>query len=256
MNIFAEGDNILASKFNENFNKAYNTNFSDSTDGDVLISTSVSLSRDMYYGVLTIANGGVLNCNGFKIYALKTDIQSGGKIEMKGGNATDASGYTPGSGGAAAYYGNLLSAPAGLDGGYGAYGDTNREDGKSGVNKSHSIGNDGASGGDSGDAAGSAGIGGSASLPQIPITSFKKAVDFYTYADGVLTQYQGNAGSGSGGGSFEHNDDGCGGGGSGSSGGFAYLVSREIILNGSISLDGGNGGKGADGENIVGSPSA
>ena len=46
-------------------------------DGDVVISTNVSLTRDMYYNNLTIDNGFHLNTNGYKVFVKNTFTLNG-----------------------------------------------------------------------------------------------------------------------------------------------------------------------------------
>lgn len=100
---------------------SYISTFGDGSDGDVTISTSVSLSRDMYYNSLTITATGILNANGYKIhindlikasqYTGQLRILSGGVIHCNGNNA---SGNTPG---ASTNAGSLSASAIGVSGG-------------------------------------------------------------------------------------------------------------------------------------------
>ena len=42
--------------------------FGDGSDGDVTISGTVTLTRDMFYGNLTLSDGSILKTNGYKVY--------------------------------------------------------------------------------------------------------------------------------------------------------------------------------------------
>ena len=78
--------------------------FGDGHDGDVIISSNTSLSRDMYYNNLTINNGVTLNPNGYRIFVKET-LTNNGTIERNGnpggdgGNASTGTGACNGSGG-------------------------------------------------------------------------------------------------------------------------------------------------------------
>jgi len=82
--------NILATKtYVDNSNLAlkpqYTIWFGDGRDGDVTITTSVSLSSDMFYNNLTVTSPGVLNPNGYKIY-VKWTLSGNGTIQFNGNN--------------------------------------------------------------------------------------------------------------------------------------------------------------------------
>lgn len=42
--------------------------FGDGSDGNVTISGTVTLTRDMFYGNLTLSDGSILKTNGYKVY--------------------------------------------------------------------------------------------------------------------------------------------------------------------------------------------
>lgn len=75
------------------------TIFGDWSDGDVIISTTVTLVRDMYYANLTISAGGVLNPNWYKIYVNGT-LTNSGAIRRNGNNGSN---WTAGLNGWAAW---------------------------------------------------------------------------------------------------------------------------------------------------------
>lgn len=69
--------------------------FWDGSDGDVIISSNTSLTRDMYYNNLTVDTGIVLNPDGYAIYVLWTLTLTGtAKIARNGNNWGNASGAT------------------------------------------------------------------------------------------------------------------------------------------------------------------
>jgi len=220
--------------------------FGDKKDGNVTISTSVTLTEDKNYKKLTIASGGILNMDGYRVYAEEIDLQVGGEINLDGG---DASGKTKG---AQAHSNGTLFASA--DGETGAnnpptYG--NGIDGADGDDFTSGIGSTGASGGDGGQDGndsyipGSGGDAGSVTAPNVVLDAVKKMLDFVDFDNtGIMQIYRGSAGSGSGAsGSGGHaNSVGGYGGGSGASGGTVYLFIGKITINGIININGGDDG--------------
>jgi len=107
--------------------------FGDGSDGDVVISNSQSLSRDMYYKNLTIESGGNLRTNSYRVF-VKGDliIKNGGKIHndgyngvngddgtqgiFEGGNQIKGRGGSGGAGGQAVPSGSFVGCPAGFTG--------------------------------------------------------------------------------------------------------------------------------------------
>ncbi len=71
--------------------------YGDYSDGDVTISTSVALTRDMYYEDLVISSGGILNPTNCIIYAKSVTIDSGGIIQTTQQNGNNGSGATGGA---------------------------------------------------------------------------------------------------------------------------------------------------------------
>jgi hypothetical protein len=64
--------------------------FGDGSDGDVVVSTAITLTRDMYYNTLTINSGGSIFTDGFGIFAKRrVTINSGGSINCNGNAAVD-----------------------------------------------------------------------------------------------------------------------------------------------------------------------
>ena len=154
--------------------------FGDGSDGDVTISGSTTLTRDMYYNDLTIESTGTLTTAGFRVFVKGTlQIDASGKIERNGntgGNGTNATDWnvagTGGSVGAALADGSMKGALAGEAGKNGVAGveltangtgNGNSNTGNSGTNIAKSLadsdGKTGSAGGNGGDATTSTGTG-------------------------------------------------------------------------------------------------
>jgi len=221
-------------------------NFSDSSDGDVTISSTVTLTEDMNYKTLTIESGGILKPNGYKIFAITIDIQSGGEIQANGG---DASGRILGA--VAHSNGTLLSS---VPGETGPLADGSSHAGITGDAATYSLGVVGVSGGNGGDYDGNTGgvKGGHGSLSAktrdiTNVKNFLNFVDLNFSSGNTYVFYEGTTGSGSGGtGAPDGSNLGGSGGGSGAPGGFIYIVAKQLIVNGTISASGGIGGDGED----------
>jgi hypothetical protein len=243
-------------------------NWGDGLDGDVTITGTTTLTRDMFYNTLIINASGVLKTNGFRVFC-KTSLLNNGTIDASGGSASGAT-----AGAAAHAQGSLPAAPAGKAGG--AAGPNfwsssgSGGNGTAGDDAAKSVGGAGGGGGGGGgggncvgggggSVGGSGGGGGSQTgtvynIPRTPTAS-------YLFSDTLpsLASLSGSAGSGSGGGGGGGRDytagpsyaggNGGAGGGSGAAGGIISIFSKEIINNGVISANGGNGGNGANGAN-------
>ncbi|RKX72457.1 hypothetical protein DRP43_00735 [candidate division TA06 bacterium] len=241
--------------------------FGDGSDGDVVISTDTTLTRDMYYNNLTI-NSGTLYTNGYRIW-VKGTLSGDGIIDNSGGNggnggnavSTSLDG-TAGSGGEGTPTGTLTGSPSGGAGGSGV-GAT----GISGINEDPSIGVNGSSGGNGGwGGGGSGGAGGTATaenfIPKekdliltVSDSGIEKSrfcnVCFYGNTSGEsLSPSAGSGGGGSGGVTYVNsvrNGGAGGGGGAGGTGGNVEIIAKTI--NGTFTIDatGGNGGNGGNG---------
>jgi hypothetical protein len=66
--------------------------FWDWSDGDVVIATTITLARDMYYNNLTITSPWILNPNGYRIY-IKWTLSGNGKIQRNGNDWVNWSGW-------------------------------------------------------------------------------------------------------------------------------------------------------------------
>jgi hypothetical protein len=82
------------------------TSFWDGSDGDVTISGTVTLVRDMYYNNLIIPAGQILNPAWYKIF-VKWSLTGAGKIQRNGNPGTSANGQTQWTWGAALSSGTL-----------------------------------------------------------------------------------------------------------------------------------------------------
>lgn len=221
--------------------------FGDASDGDVTISSNTSLSRDMYYGDLTVNNGIILNPNGYKIY-VRGDLNTigTGKIASNG-LSTGAPAYTTGT------LPIPIAGGSGGGGGYHALGGV----GGNGANIVKSLNTAaGAAGGvGGGNTFGNnpthvtiaAGVGGT-----VTGTIITKPYAFLTYDKlydiiaGVISVFQisPGAGGGSGGDGYSGtNQLGGNGGVGGSSGGFVWIFAYNIV-NLNVEAKGGNGGAG------------
>lgn len=142
----------------------------DGSDGSVTISVNTTLTRDMYYENLTINEGIVLTCAGFKPY-VRNVLKNRGTIRN---NGTAASGIT---GGAGAPAGSLTSGGTGGNGGSGSY-----SDGSIGGSVVNALGGNGGAGG-----IGDFSNGGVAGSAVSPTSGFGSARDFVAALTGKTT---------------------------------------------------------------------
>lgn len=205
--------------------------FGNGADGNVTISTTVTLTRDMFYQNLTINNGGTLVPAGYRVWVRGTlTINSGGAINNNGPAGTNPSG--------AASVGATLGGSN--DGGNGTTGAGGAGNSISGA--ATPVGGTAGAGG-----AGSNGGGGAAGvISAAGTTSYgnvANAFPFCFFGAGIA-----NAGSvilraGACGGAGGGNGSNTGGGGG--AGGTATLINANTIVNnGTISANGGAGAAG------------
>lgn len=255
-------------------------------DGDVVISSNTTLTRDMYYNNLTVNDTFTLYPNGYRIFVKNTRTNNG-TISVKGGNAGDggngrdgwssaprAGGGAGGTAGTATGEGSLKGGISGKAGGAGGAGGTNLG-GDNGISSAaatdsaKSIGSNGAAGGTGGDGGDGDSSGGTAGTSS---AGAKTGTVFNNPRGGIMPAYflydtlptpdnlkssagsGGGGGGGGGGGSTSWNAMGGGGGGAGgagASGGILFIASRVIVGNGVLTTTGGSGGNGGDGGNAV-----
>lgn len=247
--------------------------FGDGSDGNVTISATTTLSRDMYYNNLTINSGITLFSGGYRIFG-KGTLTHSGIVANNGGNGSNASAGTGGAGGTAASSTNIDGGGSSSNGANGtaSNGSTPTTSGVGG-SKNPGFGVAGVKGGSGGSSAntsaGAAGNNGSStqSRPLSFVPSFAFATGTtstlaltpnttttasrvgafwdYTSSSAFLGGSGGSSGGGGGGG--DTGSQGGGGGGAGAPGGIVELVFKTIVNNGDIQAKGGNGGNGANG---------
>lgn len=147
---------------------------SDKSDGSLTITGTTTLTADKFYDQLIIENGGILQPNGFRVFADMVHIKNGGIIRHNGtagavggngvSNGSPGVGGTGGAGGAAAASGSLVGGEDGKRGGVGGTsggaGSGGGEDGAAGIiggDAFKSLGAIGSGGGGGGSAPGAAG---------------------------------------------------------------------------------------------------
>jgi len=207
----------------------------DGSDGNVTISTTVTLTRDMFYDTLTVSSGGTLNTAGFRVHCRTACVvNSGGTISFNGNNATA---NTAGSGVTAKTAGGTNA------GGAGASPTPNGSGGTS--NLAASFGGRGGSGGGVSGSGGPSGTVTALTAAQggpTPRTLAAMTAGVTTTATPV--QFTGGSGGAGGGGT---GSGGTIGGGGGAGGGVIILNAPAVTNNGTISANGGNGGNGTIG---------
>ena len=234
--------------------------FGDGSDGAVSITTTVALTRDMYYTDLAISGAGILQTNGFRIFVSGTldlsaagagaithavvfpannGVVNGGGAGSTSNNSVSgycktgggASGGTPGAnaitGPANGTTSAAQAAPAATGGGLGGLG-----------------GIGGAGGGNLGNTGGG---GGNISPVSFPTVRFRLLTTSVFHPSGAF--YGGVGGTGGGSGGSSSGASSAGGGGGGSPGTFVLLFARTILRGagtavGAINAAGGNGGNG------------
>lgn len=217
--------------------------FGDGSDNDVEISTSVSLSRDMYYRNLSITASGNLNPSGYRIFVSGALTMASGSIIGRPGEAGNPS-LNYGEPGAAQSVGTLGGGDIGGEGSYGPI--TFPIDGQTGGAPSYSIGGIGGSGGDGGITLG--GLSAGAAFPAADGSNLIGASYSLSIRGSIVLYnsriYGGGGGAGGGGGDGVNPPYIGGGGGSGA--GVVMLCANRIAAEtGSlINLAGGDGGDG------------
>lgn len=191
-------------------------------DGDVVITSDTTLTKDMYYNTLVINSGATLFTNGYRVLA-KVSIENNGTINREGLNS-------PGLTGAA-------GLAVGTIGGSAAGGNGGTTTGVIGTAAANALGGNGGAGG-----AGTSGAGGGSGVATQVATNSGGIDVLNTCRQASVCRdltgavIQGAAGGGGGGG------DGVSGGGGGGGGGVMCLVTRTLFGTGVITVKGGNGG--------------
>jgi hypothetical protein len=228
-----------------------NATYGSGNDGNVTISSSVTLTRTMHYSNLTIASGAVLT-NGYYLICVRNNLDitasPTGSIKVADGSGgTTASGPT-GGGQPSSQTG--VEVGAGARGSAGATGVTGAGAtaavavaGAGGVSGVECNSNSAGAGG-----AGSGGAGGSGRAGQASANRMKQSIvnDFLV---GVSLITGGSSGAGGGSGGGDGVNSGRGGGAGGNGGGILVVFARQITRGGSteaytFAVLAGNGGGG------------
>jgi len=240
--------------------------FGDGSDGDVVVSTEIDLTRDMFYNNLTVEEGGIINTKSFRIFVKDQFIKKPGGILRNNGNDGNAGGDGDSTnnnlniGGAAGATVASGSLPGGVDSGAGGRGADPVVAGTAGTSTAKSLGSAGSGGGGGGSAGGSSAAGGGAggsqtgTLFNIPNSFFAAYYLIDTLPSISALTLSAGSGGGGGGASTVAADYGGGGGGAGSHAGIIWIAANRMFIEGTneIQCIGGNGGKGGDGYNPAG----
>jgi len=217
---------VFISPIAQMHNALSNLLFGDGSDGDVTISTTANLTRDMYYRNLILNGSAYLQTNGYRIFVSEVlDLTSApaGAIAFDSSAGTAASGTT-GGGGAAAVAGVTVGGKGA--GGAGANGATAAgANGTAGTNQTPANGGAGGAGGASGTGSGGgAGTGGAGGTIANSLSIHRWTADLLRGTSLIA------AGAGGGGGAGGAGDGTAGGGGGGgaSSGGCVFVSARII----------------------------
>lgn len=233
----------------------------DGSDGNVTVSGSVSLTRDMYYNNLTIQAGAAITTSGYRIYVAGTlDISAApaGAFVLNGVGGSAGGAGTAAAGGGAGISGASTSGGT-LGGGIGAWsggpGSTTTGSNGSGTGTTNANGGGCTAGGNGGSttAHGTGSTGGTAGTLTFEGTQWPNTPLGLVFTTTNFVAPRGGAGgsSGAGGNGNGTNGGGGGGGGGGSSGVMAIIA--KIVYRGTnttaaiFQLKGGAGAAGGNG---------
>ena len=248
--------------------------FGDGSDGNVIITGTTTLTRDMYYKNLTVNNGGILITASFRVFVQEDlIINSGGIIKNSGTDGGNGgTQYNPSLGGTAGTAISGGSLPGALAGAAGGDGNASNNDpgvaGTSGSDAAKSLsvaGVGGGAGGTGGEysggnvpgTGGNGGNGGSITGTVYNVPRSYTGIFYLLDTQPSIASFTTGAssGGGGGGGSGDYIDLspgwGGGGGASGSCGGIIWIAASSIINYSTegIQAKGGNGGNGGKGQN-------
>lgn len=230
--------------------------YGDGSDGNVTVSGSVTLSRDMYYSNLTMVAGAALDCRGYRIFVanvLDLTAAPAGAIRANGG-AGGNGGNGSASAGAAGTAGATASSVSVGVGAAGLVGPAAPNAGSGGAGSNGSNGGNGGVGASSGASGAGSASAGHASLTGGAVTAWSVhrvlSNAYLTTTDNVTTLTAGGASGGSGSpGSGDNTNWGGSGGGSGAGGSIVQIYARFVNRGvgtaiGAIQAKGGAGGSG------------
>lgn len=239
--------------------------FGDGQDGDVTVTTVITLSRDMYYHNLTISGSGQIQTNGWRVFVSGTlDVSAAGASAIycttDSGNVNGGSAIsTAGAAGAVSAPRTIHTCPGSIgltSGGTGASGTSTANGSQAAATGSASNGVGGTSGeGGAGGAGGGTTGGASRSATAVTTNLINNKLTEYPWWVQVnsgftsITGGQSGPGGSSGGGGTTPSATGGGGGGGGAGGPCVFVAARTINRSGStaascINANGTNGGTG------------
>lgn len=228
--------------------------FGGGSDGNVTVTSPITLSRDMYYGNLTVSGSGSIKTNGYRVFVngiLDLTTASANAIHWNGNDGGNASGQTGGTPASAMTAVTVGGSAAGSNSGAG--GAINTNGGVAQVAPPQATPSLGGPAGDSN--SGGTGSGGGSGGAGRTSNGVANGSDFNRFATDLLwgiTMYVGGNSSpgGPGGGGAATTDTGGGGGGGAAGGGIVYIACNQLkrtgAAAGAISAKGGNGGNGAN----------
>lgn len=225
--------------------------FGDCSDGNLTLTTGLTLGRDMFYNNLTIGVGGGISFQNQRVFVCGIlDITAAGSFSLDGSGASGTNGA---NGGGAGSNGNNIPVGTNINGrsggNGGAGGATTGTQGSAGAGGNVITSAGGGLGGKGGD--GTSGVGG-AQRAAAAVTAWpmRDITTWFLPATGSGAQiFIGGSGSGGGGGGGDVADNGGGGGGGGASGETVYISANIIKTSvstaaGVFSAWGGSGGNG------------
>lgn len=222
--------------------------FGSGADGDVTVTGTVNLSRDMYYRNLTISGSGNIRTNGFRVFVSDTlDLTAAPSdaLQSRSAASNGGNGATAGTGGTGGSAVTGISTGHGFAGSVGGAGGTAAGVQAAVTTPGQAGGTSGAGGAGGSGSGGAGGVSraGAAGLGMIPGLLDPLQV----YSSSAMLSGGSGAPGGSGGGG--DGTSGSGGGGGGSGGAPLILFARRILRGagtaaGAISAKGGNGGNG------------
>jgi hypothetical protein len=220
--------------------------FGDGSAGPIIVGPgTTTLTEDLLATDITVQSGGILEPNGYRIFAIGTvDIQAGGSVVANGANGSNGVSMTDAPGGTAIPSGSILSGHAGAAGrgGFTGAGIAATAHGAG----TYGLGGVGGAGGQTGSFAG--GAAGTLSTSATSANSrflYRRASHSINglalaLVAGTITSTRARGGTGGGGGAVNGIDSS--GGAGGASGGLIIITARRIVLAGEIQAIGGNGG--------------
>lgn len=194
------------------------------SDGDVTVSATTTLARDMFYDNLTVTSTGIIKTDGYRIYVKGTlTVDAGGIIQHDGQSATTRTG--------------AQGAWTGLDSStFGGGAGANGGNFGNGSNATTSVGNwGGGSGGNGGTGTFNGGTG------AVPTVTVRRPRSTFSVANAYSFQSSWGTYTGGGGGGGGAGPSGAYGGGGGGGGGVLHVCANTLTNNGTIRAIGGNG---------------